>query len=65
MDATEIKIIKGIAKNLKDSANVTWMSGDINKWADHAKKMEQSIKDAAKLLETLVAEDEKQEGLKL
>ena len=64
MDATERKMIKGISKNLKDSKNVVWMSGDINKWADYAKKMEQSINDATKLLDALVTEDEK-EGIKL
>jgi hypothetical protein len=57
MEALEKKVLKSIIKNLKSSTTVTWINGDMYKWADWAKQMRQSINEAAQLIETLIEED--------
>ena len=46
-------IINGVIKTLNNSSQTSWSSGDLNQWADHAKRMRESIYNNVEVLKNL------------
>ena len=57
MDATEKKVLKTVSENLKQSTKTDWRNGDVEVWADWAKKMRNTINNSTALLDSLLTEE--------
>ena len=61
MDATERKVIKRISKNLQNSTQTLWSTGNFAEWVEYAKKMKQSISESTSLINDLIEDEEEKE----
>jgi hypothetical protein len=61
MDTIEKKVLKSICANLRGSAATNWKTGDLEMWAEHAKRMKITINDSVSLIEKLIEDDDEED----